>query len=75
LPGVTLAIVGVRSAPTTNDVPLFAEPFGEVTPIAPVVAPAGTVTTSEFAVADDTVAEVPLNVTVFDAGVALKPVP
>jgi hypothetical protein len=75
LPGVTLEMVGTRSVPTTNDVPLFAEPFGDVTPITPVVAPTGTVTTSLFADADDTVVDVPLNVTVFEAGVALKPVP
>jgi len=58
-------MVGAELADTTNDVRLFAEPFGDVTEIAPVVAPAGTATTSVFVEADEIVAAVPLKDTVF----------
>ena len=44
-----------------------------VTDIGPVVAPEGTVTTSVFAVADLTVAGVPLNRTALALAVGLKP--
>jgi hypothetical protein len=46
-----------------------------VTPTNPVEAPGGTVATSVVEVAEVTAAVVPLNVTVFSAGVGLKPVP
>ncbi len=46
-----------------------------VTVIGPVAAPDGTETTSCVDVAESTAAFTPLNVTVFDAGVAEKPVP
>jgi hypothetical protein len=46
-----------------------------VTLIGPVVAPLGTVAVNTVVDAVSTVAVVPLNFTVFDAGVALKPVP
>src|ERR1039457_4634690 len=46
-----------------------------VTEIGPVVAPAGTVATSVVVVAEVTVATVPLNLTVSEEGVALKPWP
>jgi len=45
------------------------------TPIKPVVAAEGTVTTSCVAVAELTVAVAPWNVTLLLAGVVLKPVP
>jgi hypothetical protein len=60
---------------TVNVALLVADPLGEVTAIVPLVANAGTVTVSRLAEADVTVAPVPWNVTVFDAGVALNPVP
>jgi hypothetical protein len=58
-----------------NAVVLDADPAGAVTAIVPLVAPAGTVTTSCVAVALDTAAAVPLNVTVFWLVVVEKPVP
>jgi hypothetical protein len=73
--GVNEVIVGAELAATVNELELESEPPGAVTLISPVVAPPGTVTTSWVVVALETVAEVPLNVTVFDAGVAEKPVP
>jgi hypothetical protein len=54
---------------------LLAEPPGEVTAIAPVVAPLGTLVTIFVVVDDVTEAVTPLKVTVFWLGVALKPVP
>jgi hypothetical protein len=60
---------------TVNAVALVAEPDGEVTAIAPVVAPAGTEVTRRVAVAAVTVAAVPLTVTAFRLGVVLNPVP
>ena len=67
------AIVGLKpviaGAPppltTENAVELFADPFGDVIAIAPVVAPEGTVTTNVVVDPDVIEAEVPLNVTVF----------
>ena len=61
--GVNPVIVGVRLA-TVNAVALVAEPPGAVTPMVPVVAPAGTVTINFDELALETVAAVPLNVTV-----------
>ena len=73
--GVNPVIVGTPEEPTVNTEPLAADPAGEVTPISPVVAPAGTVVTIRLAVEEIIVAVVPLKVTVFWLGVALKPVP
>jgi hypothetical protein len=73
--GLKPEIVGAIDVVTTNEVLLFAEPFGDVIEMMPVVALAGTVTTSRVVVAEVTDAAVPLNVTVFCPGVALKPVP
>src|SRR5689334_18372471 len=63
--GVNPVTVGAPFAPTVNVPELVAEPAGALMAIVPEVAPAGTVTTSWFAVALETVAAVPLNVTVF----------
>src|SRR5580765_5756867 len=49
--GVKLVIVGAPTVATTKVAALVAEPPGAVTPIVPVVAPLGTVTTSCVAVA------------------------
>jgi hypothetical protein len=73
--GAKLAIDGAPGAATTKSVPLFADPFGEITEMAPVLAPAGTVTTRVVPVADTIAADVPLNETAFCLAVALKPVP
>lgn len=64
--GVKLEIVGPPLAPaaTVNGLALVAVPFGVVTAIVPVVAPAGTLVTSCVDVAELTVAFVPLTVTV-----------
>ena len=60
--GVKLVIVGSpASERTVNADAEFAEPPGEVTLTAPVVAPAGTVTSSCVGVCEFTVAVVPLN--------------
>ncbi len=75
IPGENPVMVGAMGEVTTNDVLLFAEPFGDVIDMMPVVAPVGSVTTRRVVVADVTEAAVPLNVTVFCPGVALKPVP
>jgi hypothetical protein len=73
---VKLVIVGeVLAAATVNVIELVADPAGAVTPIVPLVAPAGTVTTSFVGLALDTVAAVPLNVTASWLGVAENPVP
>jgi hypothetical protein len=72
--GEKLAIVGLPAV-TTNTAPLVADPVGVVTLIEPVVAPVGTVVAREVAVDAVTVAGVPLNVTVLDEAVVLKPVP
>jgi hypothetical protein len=67
---------GSSGAATTVKESLVSEPPGVVTEMVPVVAPLGTVTWSCVSVADVTVAPAePLKVTVFEAGVALKPVP
>jgi hypothetical protein len=73
--GVKLLIVGASLALTTNDVALVADPEGGVTTITPVVAPLGTAIESFVVVAVNTVADTPLNVTVFRFAVALNPVP
>jgi hypothetical protein len=73
--GVKLVMIGALPGPTVKFVALFADPFGEVTAIVPVLAPVGTVTTSFVVVALETVAPVPLKVTVFWLGVAENPVP
>jgi hypothetical protein len=72
--GDILMMLG-RVLPTTKGVALVAEPLGEVTAIGPLVAPTGTVTVSPVGEAVRTVADTPLNVTVFWLGVELKPVP
>ena len=64
--GVNPVIVGAPvEAVTVNESILVAEPAGAVTVIGPVVAPEGTVVTICVAVAEVTVAVVPLNLTVF----------
>ncbi len=68
-------IVGGSGTVTVNAVALIAEPDGLVTATGPVVAPVGTVTSMLVAVDDVIVAAVPLKVTEFSAGVALKLVP
>src|SRR6266850_4516119 len=74
--GVKLVMVGAPLvAVTVKAVLLDADPAGAVTPIEPVVAPVGTVTKSCVGLAEDTVAAVPLKVTVFSLGIGLKPVP
>ena len=74
--GVKLVIVGAPLvAVTVNGALLEADPDGVVTPIEPVLAPAGTVTTSCVGLAEVTVATVPLRVTVSSPGVELNPVP
>jgi hypothetical protein len=64
VPGVKLVMVGAVRDATVKTVALVAEPAGAVTPIGPVVAPAGTETTSCVSVALEIAAVVPLNVTV-----------
>src|SRR5947199_8417768 len=73
--GEKLVMVGgpADAAVTENDALLVADPFGVVTAIGPLVAPDGTAAASCVVLAVVTVAGVPLKVTVFDAGVALKP--
>src|SRR6266581_2190529 len=78
-PGASAAVVGLTvhaevMATTVNGLE-EALPSGEVTTIAPVVAPAGTDVVTRFLVEDDTVAAVPLKVTVLELGVSLKPLP
>ena len=72
--GVKLVMIGT-SVPTVKGVLLETVPAAVVTEINPVVAPAGTVV--EICVDEDalTTATVPLNLTTFALGVALKPVP
>jgi hypothetical protein len=60
---------------TVNGLALVTGAAGEVTVIAPVVAPAGTVTTNWVGEADVTVAAVPLNDTASCAGSGLKLAP
>jgi hypothetical protein len=74
--GVKLVIVGTPLlAVTVNEVLLVAVPSGDVTAIAPVVAPAGTVATIDVLDAETIEAIVPLKVTVSCAGLKLKPDP
>jgi hypothetical protein len=73
--GENPVIVGGSGTVTVNDDALVAEPEGLVTAIVPLVAPVGTVTSMLVVVDAVIVAAVPLNVTAFCAGVALKPVP
>lgn len=73
--GLKLERVGAAPMPTVNDAVLVTVTPATVTLIVPVVAPAGTVVVNTVVEAVATVAVVPLNFTVFDAGVALKPVP
>ena len=75
--GVKLVIVGAAppEVVTVNDELLVALPDGDVTLIAPVVAPVGTAVTIWVAVDDVTVAATPLKVTEFWPALALKPVP
>lgn len=61
--GVNEVIVGASCEATVNCVLLVTEPPGTVTAIVPLVAPVGTVATICVAVADMTVAGVPLNET------------
>jgi hypothetical protein len=61
--------------PTVKEAALVAVVAPTVTLMDPVVAPLGTVAVNIVVEAVSTVAVVPLNFTVFEAGVALKPVP
>jgi hypothetical protein len=74
---VKAVIVGAPVEVTMNGALVVVDPPDPVlvTPIGPVVAVAGTVVTILVDVDDVTIAVTPLNVTVFDAGVVLKPVP
>ena len=63
------------AAMTLKDLAEVATPLGELTLMGPVTAPGGTGTTSLFTVADCTVAIPPLKLTLFCAGVVLKPLP
>lgn len=74
--GEKLLIVGVPEAATTVKATALDTGLPEVaTEIRPVVAPVGTVATILVAVAETTVAAVPLKVTVFWLGVVLNAVP
>jgi len=75
--GENPVMVGIPVAPaiTLNEAALVVKPVGDVTVIAPVVAPAGTVVTIKLVLDEVTVAKTPLNATVFWLAVALKPVP
>jgi hypothetical protein len=75
--GVKPVMVGGPVEVTMNGALVVVDPPDPVlvTPIGPVVAVAGTVVTIFVTVDELTVAVTPLNVTVFDEGVALKPVP
>jgi hypothetical protein len=73
--GENPVMVGADDTNTVNGSVLMADPAGVVTEMVPLVAPTGTLVTSWVAVADVTVAAVPLNVTEFCDGTALKPVP
>jgi hypothetical protein len=73
--GVKELSVGAGRLEIVKSEALVAVPLGLVTAILPVVAPAGIVTVSWLAVAAETVADVPLNLTVLLAAVVLKPVP
>jgi hypothetical protein len=74
--GEKLVITGAPSVAVTVKLPLLvADPPGAVTPIGPVVAPAGTVATIEVEVDEATTPDAPLKLTVLLPGVALNPVP
>src|SRR5713101_21033 len=76
--GVNPEIVGAPlafEAVTVKEVELVAVPFGVVIAIGPVVDPVDTVARICVAVAEVTVAFVPLKLTVFRFGLALNPVP
>ena len=74
--GVKLVMVGAPLEPVTvKGALLVADPAGAVTAMGPVVAPDGIVATSWVGLAEDTLAAVPLKVTVFWLGVGLNPVP
>ena len=74
--GLNAAMAGTSGAAVTvKRVVLVAEPVGVVTVIGPDAAPDGTVVTIRVAVAEITVAGMPLNVTAFSLGVSLNPVP
>ena len=68
---LTLVTVGLRTPRTVKEKVDVAEPPGAVTFTVPVVAPAGTVTSSSVKVAAVTVAATPLNVTAFWLSVEL----
>ena len=68
---MTPVIVGAPR--TVKACGLLALPFVFVTATVPEVALAGTVATMAYAVEETTLAAVPLNVTVFLAGVGSKP--
>lgn len=75
-PGVKLVMVGApESASTVKAVLVETEPPGAVTVMGPVVAVAGTVTTSCVVVAETMVDETPLKLTPFWLTVAPNPVP
>jgi hypothetical protein len=74
VPGLNPVIVGAGVV-TVKLLPLVAVCVPTFTVIVPVVAPAGTATVKCVVVAAETVAAVPLNMTVLLAGVALKFVP
>jgi hypothetical protein len=63
------------AAVTVKGVLLVAEPVGVEIAIGPVVVPDGTVATICVAVAEITVARMPLNVTIFSFTIVLNPVP
>ena len=73
--GENPVIDGAFEEVTWNEPLLVALPAGAVTLIVPEVAPPGTDTTNWVIVADVTVADVPLKLTVFWLGTVLKEVP
>jgi hypothetical protein len=74
--GEKLLMVGTPlEAVTVKEVALVADPAGDVTLIVPVEAPLGTVAMSWVGVAELTVADVPLKLTVSWLDVALNAVP
>ena len=74
--GVNPVIVGTALEPTTVKAPaLVADPVGVVTLIGPVVAPTSTEATIRVALAEITLANAPLKLTVFWLAVMPNPVP
>jgi len=75
--GVNSAMDGGLGPPavTVNDSLLVADPFNEITVTVPLVAPKGTVATTEFALAELIVAAVPLKLTESRLVVGLNPDP